>query len=301
MRNKKLEKGHESRSTLSAELQIAVKAVKKAADAIQKIYIAGTEQIKSGGVNDLVTAWDLAAQQSITDNLMKKFPTDKILGEESEYHGENPARQDRLWVIDPVDGTANAHDGRRYSFISLGFVRNGESLVGVVYDLYHDDLFYAEKEKGSFRNGKPIHISNDPSRSPHNARINTDMGYIASVSDLHGDMLKAHGSPTRRMMGSAVGEMVEIAAGIADLFFYTTLKPWDNAAVFRILKEAGVEVRGTDGRAIDFTAMDVVAGRKDLVEDFVKRVGVPFKEKIKMVQNNFLKKNPEIVDIVSGL
>lgn len=102
-------------------------------------------------------------------------------------------------------------------------------------------------------------------------------------------------------MGSSIGEMLEVATGTADIFFYTCIKPWDNAAVFRILEESGATVQGIEGRDINFTSMDVVVGNPILVNDFVERVGKPFKDQTKEVQGIFLQKNPTFSNIVSGL
>lgn len=188
----KIKNNSEHLAQFSVELQTAVAAVRKAADKIRQTAIIDTEQEKTGGVNDFVTVWDTVGQQVITDELKAKFPADEILGEESEQHVENPTQQKRLWVIDPIDGTANVKAGRKYSFISLGFVQEGESMAGVVYDPYHDDVYYGEKGNGAFKNGEPIRVSKNT--IPEKAAINTDMGFINQVSDLHQNMLQAYGS-----------------------------------------------------------------------------------------------------------
>ncbi len=285
--------------SFSIELQVAVVAVRKAAVEIQQRNIAGSERNNDGGINDYVTIWDTVGQEMITSEIRSKFPNDTIIGEESPSYSEESVRAERLWVIDPIDGTANARAQRKYSFISLGFIQNGQSAAGVVYDPYHDELFYGESGRGSFMNGQKICVGNvvDGKQSS----INTDMGFINEVSDLHQDILKVYGSPSRRMMGSSIGEMIEVACGKADLFFYTCIKPWDNAAVFCILEEAGALIRGVDGRKINFTSMDLVTGNPTLVADFVERVGKIFERKIGTVQRKFLKKNPKLIPIVSGL
>ncbi len=283
----------------SIELRTAIDAVKKAASEIKNKRISGSEKANAGGINDFVTIWDTIGQKIITSEIKTKFPTDTIIGEESESYPAECVHDERLWVIDPIDGTANARAGRKYSFISLGFVQNGQSVAGVVYDPYHGELFYAESGKGAFLNGQPIHVGKVV--DGRQSSINTDMGFINEVSDLHQDILKLYGSPSRRMMGSSIGEMIEVACGKADIFFYTCIKPWDNAAVFCILTEAGAMIRGVDGRAINFTSMDLVAGNPILVADFVERVGAKFAQKVGIVQRKFLSKNPKLVNIVTGL
>lgn len=285
--------------SFSVELRVAVSAVRKAALAIQKRNIVGSERMNEGGVNDYVTIWDTIGQEMIVSEIESKFPDDAIIGEESTWYPKECVHAKRLWVIDPIDGTANARAQRKYSFISLGFIRSGQSVSGVVYDPYHDELFYGESGKGAYMNGGKIQVSKNTLST--NSSINTDMGFINEVSDLHQDILKRYGSPSRRMMGSSIGEMIEVACGKADIFFYTCIKPWDNAAAFCILDEAGAMIRGVDGREINFTSMDLVAGNPVLVTDFTQRVGGKFARKVGIVQRKFLRKNPKLVNIVTGL
>lgn len=114
-------------------------------------------------------------------------------------------------------------------------------------------------------------------------------------------MMSHFGSPSRRMLGSAIGEMLEVATGQADLFFYTTIKPWDNAATFCILNQAGAAIKGLDGREIGFTSMDVVTGHPHLVNHFISQVSKPLLSEIKTVQQTFLEKNPDLKPVVSGI
>lgn len=283
----------------SPELVTAIGAVRRAYQEISSIDIEKQVELNKGGVNDFVTRWDTEGQRIIEKVLGDKFPHDKILGEESDKLIDNPTEQARLWVIDPIDGTANARAGRRFSFISLGFTQFGESSAGVVLDPYHNEIFYAEKSKGAYCNGRKIVASR--AKNPAAANINTDMGFINEVSDLHMDMTSQYGSPSRRLMGSSIGAMLEVASGKADIFFYTTIKPWDNAAVFRILEESGAIVRGIDGRIIDYTSMDIVTGNNFLAQDFIERVGKPNVVRVKNLQKTFLEKNQKLKGIATGL
>lgn len=181
--NKKLIADYQPLSQLSPDAQVAVEAVLTAAQALNQINLHNHVTTKQSGVNDFATAWDIEGQQHIIDTIHRYFPDDPILGEESDLLIPQPQNLDRVWVIDPIDGTANARAGRRYSFISLGFIQAGISEVGVVFDPYHHELFYAQKNQGAWKNQTPINISSTSDFS--SASVMTDMGFINEVSDLH--------------------------------------------------------------------------------------------------------------------
>ena len=99
--------------TFSPELRVAMSAVREAAKAIADIKIFGTEEEKDSGINDFITIWDRTVQRIISEKISQAFPQDLILSEESETFVSAPQKEQRLWVVDPIDGTSNARIGRR--------------------------------------------------------------------------------------------------------------------------------------------------------------------------------------------
>ena len=101
--------------------------------------------IEKEGRANIVTAADLASEKIIMDAIRANFPLDAILSEETTSTIEDPLQTERLWVIDPIDGTSNFRHERNYSAISIGYIENGEMIMGAVYDPFRDELFTRRK------------------------------------------------------------------------------------------------------------------------------------------------------------
>ena len=151
-----------------------------------------------------------------------------------------------MWIIDPIDGTANYARGNENCCISVALVRGGELAMGVVYSPWRGELYSAEKGRGAFCNGKPIHVSD---RTYERGLLFTAMStyrkdLARSCSDIIYDVYMECNDVRRT--GSAAVELCLMAAGFAELYFEMRLMPWDYAAASLILLEAG-------GAACDFT------------------------------------------------
>lgn len=244
-------------------------------DFVRALALAGAEAVRrslpGGGVEEkagrgnLVTAADRASEQEILRLLMKVFPQDKVLTEESPVAVGQPAAEPRLWVIDPLDGTNNFRFGRRYAAVSVAYLEAGVPRAGAVCDPFHDELFFAASGQGAFLNGRPIHIGNV--RHLPSASVGTDNGYDPVTTRRNLEMcLRFHPSPWILVRGSAVLSMCEVACGRADLYFHTALQPWDNAAAFLIVREAGGRVVDLDGVDVDCFTPSAIVGNSYLVE-----------------------------------
>ena len=228
--------------------------------------------IEKEGRANIVTAADLASEKIIMDAIRANFPSDAILSEETTSTIEDPLQTERLWVIDPIDGTSNFRHERNYSAISIGYIENGEMIMGAVYDPFRDELFYAEKGGGAFVNGNKISVSEQ--RELSKASVATDNSYDPEGTRRNLEkVLKISPSPWVLMKGSAVLTMCEVAAGRIDVYFHSSLKPWDNAGAFLIAKEAGAEVVDLSGQDTNFLTENAVVGNKQLVTQFVQLVG----------------------------
>ena len=112
--------------------------------------------VKEKGVADYVTQVDVAVQDFLKKALHTLAPDIQFLGEET---GLQRMDTDSYWILDPVDGTTNLMHDYQHSVVSLALCSQKEIVMGIVYDPFHDELFSAVKEEGSFLNGKPIHVS----------------------------------------------------------------------------------------------------------------------------------------------
>lgn len=106
------------------------------------------EQIKQKGVFDYVTAIDEAVQEFIQKELSDLYPQIQFMGEEKDNSDIDMSGQ--VWVLDPVDGTTNLIHDYQNSAISLALIDNSEIILGIIYNPFSDEMFYAEKDKGSF-------------------------------------------------------------------------------------------------------------------------------------------------------
>jgi myo-inositol-1(or 4)-monophosphatase len=233
---------------------------------IQSIPTEGVME-KEGRAN-FVTAADLASEKIIMDLIRQNFPTHDILSEETTSEIANPLETEHLWVIDPIDGTSNFRYERGYSSISIGYVERGVIKASAVYDPFREQLFFASQGKGSSINGRNISTSTltDIAR----ATIATDNSYDPAGTKHNLElMLKVNPTPWYMMRGSAVLSMCDAAAGRVDMYFHTSLKPWDNAAAFLIAEEAGAVVVGMDGNKTNFLSDNVIIGNRELVNQFL--------------------------------
>lgn len=112
--------------------------------------------IKVKGPADYVTQVDTDIQRFLAEELSRLTPDIQFLGEEEGLH---KMTGDTYWILDPIDGTTNLIHDYQHSVVSLGLYEKGEIVLGIIYDPFREDVYHAQKGKGSFLNGKPIHVS----------------------------------------------------------------------------------------------------------------------------------------------
>ncbi len=206
---------------------------------------------KGGRSNDLVTRYDKLVQELLRDSLLRLAPQAHFVGEEEDVH-ESIARGD-AFIVDPIDGTANFVHDYKNSAISVAMTRDGRREIGVVYNPYLDEMFYAQRGCGAFCNGSPIHVS--PLPLERGLTIFGSASYYRELTDESFRLLRKcfDRSMDIRRSGSAALDLCAIAAGRAELFFELRLQPWDFAAGSLIVEEAGGRCTRVDGGAIDLT------------------------------------------------
>lgn len=186
---------------------------------------------------DIVTEADKASEKIIIGGIRDSFPEHSILSEESGSDGNNDAEW--RWVIDPLDGTTNFNQGLPIFSVSIALQRNGETVVGVVYAPYLNEMFTAVKGEGSYLNGKRLKVNRKYDLStmvvstgmPYDRDRNPDnnLDNISRVS------LKVRGV---RRYGSAAIDLCYTAAGYFDAYWELNLHLWDIAAGALVLSEA---------------------------------------------------------------
>lgn len=152
--------------------------------------------------------------------------------------------------MDPIDGTTNFIKDYHVSAISAGLAKDGEKYIGVVYNPYLDEMFTAERGKGAFLNGRPIHVSRNP--LSEGIVLFGTAPYYEELSKKSFQMAYAYFKKALdvRRSGSAAIDLCSIAAGRAELYFELRLSPWDFAAGALIVEEAGGVVTTVEGGAV---------------------------------------------------
>ncbi len=254
---------------------IAIEAADKAGHFLRE-HFGNIRQadIESKEQFDFVTHVDKGAEDIIIKTIHERFPEHQIFAEESQKdeHGEF------RWIIDPLDGTTNYIHGVPTFCVSIGLEHNGEMIVGVVYDPIRDEWFVAEKAKGAFLNDQRIRVSDiaDPQR----ALLATGYPFrIKSLLDVYQESFKnlfLQVSGIRRA-GSAAIDLCYIACGRYDGFWELDLSPWDIAAAWLILEEAGGTLTDFAGGRDAFETGNTIASNSALHPFLLENVQHAFK------------------------
>jgi myo-inositol-1(or 4)-monophosphatase len=231
---------------------------------LRDYYHKGVATEYKGDV-DLVTEADRASEKLIVERLHVVFPEHGIYGEEgTRSHLDSEYR----WYIDPLDGTTNFAHGFPVFCVSMGLERrtksagadeDGEIIAGVIYDPLRDELFTAEKGKGAYLNGAPIHVS----RTRHLAEALVATGFPSrkrhdspNIHFYQEFTLRSHGV---RRAGSAALDLAYTACGRMDAYWEFNLNPWDTAAGALLVMEAGGTMSSFDGSAFRLDSKEILA------------------------------------------
>ena len=240
----------------------------------------GAEDIESqnnikekGNAANVVTVYDFAVQEFLLGEISKAIPGAVFIAEEKE-NDPSVLEGEYCFVIDPIDGTSNFAHGYRHSCISLALFSHGEATFSAIYNPYQDEMFSATKGEGTFVNGKKVSVG-DRDFSHSIAAFGTSPYY----KETHGERtfklatkLYKQCSDVRRL-GSAALDLAYLAAGRNDLFFECLLSPWDFAAGYLLIKEAGGIITDMDGNELTFTApCSVLAASPRVYNEFLALV-----------------------------
>jgi Archaeal fructose-1,6-bisphosphatase and related enzymes of inositol monophosphatase family len=257
---------------MSATLKAVIAAVKLvAAEEIMPRYLKVAHQHKSDG--SLCTEADLAAQSALVKKLTAIVNV-PVLGEEmtaTEQQALWQTGHDGLWCIDPIDGTSNFVRGLPYFAVSVALLRQGKSVLGVVYDPVADEMFAAEQGRGAFLNGVSL-LSRDTVTTLKQALASVDL------KRLDGKLLTALAAnppySSQRNFGASALDWCYTAAGRFDLYLHGGQKLWDYAAGVLILQESGGQaccVAQDDFSQGDIWERSVVAARDEKLFGLWKR------------------------------
>lgn len=222
-------------------------------------------QTKSN-VYDVVTRADKESEAFLLERIQKYFPGHAVLGEES---GEHAGTGDYCWVVDPLDGTNNFSQGLPIFTVSIGLQYKKETIIGVVYAPYFNELYTAVRGEGAYLNGNLVKVGQKPDLE--HSVLGTGFPYDKDVNPDNNTDNVANILPHLRglrRMGSAAYDLCCVAAGFLDGYWEFSLQPWDMCAGALIVEEAG----GIIYHFRQNRNVSIIAGNKVIVEKIREKI-----------------------------
>jgi myo-inositol-1(or 4)-monophosphatase len=226
-------------------------------------YLKVAHQHKGDG--SLCTEADIASQNALSKKLQAILNV-PVLGEEmttAEQHALLEAGHDGLWCIDPIDGTSNFVRGLPYFAISVALLREGKSMLGVVYDPVANEIFAAERERGAFLNGEKL-SARDAQIPLAQALANVDLKRLDKK--LVTQLVTQPPYASQRNFGASSLDWCYTATGRYDVYLHGGQKLWDYAAGLLILRESGgyvCSIENDDFEGGDIWQRSVIAARDE--------------------------------------
>ena len=254
-------------------INIMQKAAKKASRGLRRDFNELENlQVKTKGPANFVTASDIRSQKIIYDELSYAKPDWSFVMEESKPI-ENKNTKARF-IVDPIDGTTNFMHGNPNFAISIAAEINNRLEAAIIYSPITDEMFTAERGKGSFLNDKRIRVATRKKLSesilitgiPHLGRGNKEL-FLKEM-----DMIIPEVAGIRRS-GSAALDLAWIAAGRYDIFWERGLSIWDIAAGVLLVREAGGFAKGIDGSDKDLWDGNIISGNDDIILALSEKLG----------------------------
>lgn len=220
--------------------------------------------IEYKAANNLVSYVDKQSEEILVSGLKKVVPEAGFITEEGTVE---QARENELnWIIDPVDGTANYVHGLPVYCVSVALVQNNQPIVGVIWHLGTNELFWSWKNGGAWmkkNDAAAIKLSVSSAKHLSESLLATGFPYYKFEKQsnylkvLESLMQQTHGL---RRMGAAAIDLAYVAMGRFEAFYEYNLQPWDMAAGILLIQEAGGIVSDFAGGENYLFGGDIVAG-----------------------------------------
>jgi myo-inositol-1(or 4)-monophosphatase len=253
----------------SALMNVMVKAARRAGRSLKRdLGEVENLQVSMKGPANFVSLADKRAEEMLYTDLNKARPGYGFLGEE----GGNREGTDKThtWVVDPLDGTTNFLHGIPQFAVSIGLLREGVPIAGLIYNPANDELYMAEKGGGAFLNDSRLRVAGRKQLNecviacglPHIGRGDHEQ----SRKEMTALQPKVAGL---RRFGAASLDLAFVAAGRLDGYWERNLQPWDIAAGIILIKEAGGTVGDIHGGDVLKTG-NIVCGNEFVYGELTK-------------------------------
>jgi myo-inositol-1(or 4)-monophosphatase len=228
------------------------------------------EKVETKGLHDFVTHVDKTSEEKLVEGLQEILPEAGFIVEEET--AQNDGEQYK-WIVDPLDGTTNYIHGITPFAISIALQKDDRTILGLVHELGHNEVFMAWENSPALLNGEKIRVSETKhvkesiiaTGFPYNdfSRLND---YLKSLDYF---MRNSHGI---RRLGSAATDLVYTACGRFEAFYEYSLKPWDVAAGAFILQQAGGKVSDFNGKDNYIYGQEIVAASSGVFDEFLQNI-----------------------------
>lgn len=264
---------------LEQKLYDSVITITKEAGQLVKNRLGSIKEIEQKkNDSDLVTEVDKLSEEFINRKIKEAFPDHWLLSEE-DCGQDNPyqAFQNKSdgygWIIDPIDGTTNFIHRLPHFSVSIGIVKEGEPVIGVVFNPLTGDLYSARKSFGAFCNGQLIRVGDQKQLSEAVVATGFHASDFKPGSRLLEQMNKLVGNTRNiRMLGASSLDLCLIATGKLTGFWHEGLSPWDTAAGMLVLQEAGGKVTNKEGHPYQLFHDSLIASNGHIHSEFLKSI-----------------------------
>ena len=242
---------------ISPNLNLMIKACEKASKIIIRDFgEIENLQVTKKGPKDFVTKTDKRVEKIIIEELSKSKKHFSFITEETgEILNKN---KNIFWIIDPIDGTTNFLHGVPHFAISVALQIDGEIVSGLIFDPIKNEMFFAEKDNGSYFNNNRIRVSN---------KNNLDDCLFSTNCD---GIKEVYPKLNLRNTGCAALDLAYVGCGRFDGYFHNKINIWDIAAGKIIIEEAGGKIN--DISQFKINKIDIRAANLNIYEKMIKKL-----------------------------
>jgi myo-inositol-1(or 4)-monophosphatase len=250
------------------ELKTAIRAAKEAGEMLRDYFHGSEDDREVKDDSTIVTIADKRSEEIIKNTILGAFPDHCVLGEES---GMTENNSDFVWHVDPVDGTRNFANGIPIFAVSIALEKQGEIILGVVYNPVTDRMFYGESGKGVWLNDRQVFVSN---QDQSQGMLTISAGRAKEDSAFKFELLHKGSAFVRsvRSFGCAALELAYLASGGTEAFILLGLNTYDFAAGVFLVKEAGGMVTKLDGSEWKFPGNYFLASNGVFHENLLENI-----------------------------
>ena len=244
-------------NSISPNLNLMMKACEKASKVIIRDFgELENLQVSKKGPKDFVTKTDKRVEKILIQELSKSKKNYSFITEET---GKIINKNNNIfWIIDPIDGTTNFLHGIPHFAISIALQIDEVIVIGLIYDPIKNEIFYAERDNGSYLNNSRVRVSNK-----------ADIEECLFASNNQG-VKSIYPKLNLRNTGCAALDLAYVGCGRLDGYFHNLINLWDIAAGKIIIEEAGGKVN--DINNFELNKINIRAGNPNIYEKMLEKI-----------------------------